>query len=438
MAKPNPTILVPGITASYLRDYYPVSPETVWAVLGKEYARAALHPDNLDYEAREPARILPDQLYEIAYKELIEELRYNLRRAEDDTVPVYPFPYDWRLPLEVVEAQLADFVEEVIERTELMRGYHPDYAADPKVNLVGHSMGGLVIAGYVNAYGERGRTDKIVSLASPFRGSFEAVIKVTTGTANLGTEPPSSREREAARLTPALYHLMPSFRHGLTVDEGLPNSLFDPGLWQPSIVDTIGELIRLHGVEPSRSKNEIRERAEALFAELLDVARKHRRRLDRFDLARAGLSTRDWLCVAGVNATTRVRLHVRNVRGKPGFDFRSTDRDNQWERGAAPEQRRLTGDGTVPFEGAVPRFLPYESLVCVAPEDFGYWEIADKVAMQAGGFHGILPNMNMLHRLIVRHLTGRPDRHGNTWGRPPPGVTAEAWDPPVPNLKPKG
>jgi len=77
MAKPNPTIVVPGITATYLRDYYPVSPETIWVVLRKDYDRAALHPDNLDYEAREPARVLPDQLYEIAYKELIEELRYN-------------------------------------------------------------------------------------------------------------------------------------------------------------------------------------------------------------------------------------------------------------------------------------------------------------------------------------------------------------------------
>jgi hypothetical protein len=49
------------------------------------------------------------------------------------------------------------------------------------------------------------------------------------------------------------------------------------------------------------------------------------------------------------------------------------------------------------------------------------------------GFHGILPNMNMLHRLIVRHLTGRPDRHGNTWGRRAPG--AARWDPPIADLE---
>jgi hypothetical protein len=38
--------------------------------------------------------------------------------------------------------------------------------------------------------------------------------------------------------------------------------------------------------------------------------------------------------------------------------------------------------------------------------------------------------MNLIHRILVRHLTGSPDKRGNTWGRPAPGV--EAWDPPLP------
>jgi hypothetical protein len=37
--------------------------------------------------------------------------------------------------------------------------------------------------------------------------------------------------------------------------------------------------------------------------------------------------------------------------------------------------------------------------------------------------------MDMLHRLIVRHFTGRPDTRGNTWGRPVPGVSN--WQPPL-------
>jgi hypothetical protein len=96
MPLPNPVVVVPGITANYLRDEYVLPPEIVWSVMTKEYERASLHPDNLRYEAIEPARVRPDQLFEVAYKELIEELKHNLREREDRPVPVYPFAYDWR------------------------------------------------------------------------------------------------------------------------------------------------------------------------------------------------------------------------------------------------------------------------------------------------------------------------------------------------------
>ena len=100
MTLAHPVIVVPGITASSLRDEYPLPPETVWSVLTKDYARISLHPDNIRYEVMEPARLRPDQLLEIAYRELIEELRYNLGTREDEPVPVYPFAYDWRQPLD--------------------------------------------------------------------------------------------------------------------------------------------------------------------------------------------------------------------------------------------------------------------------------------------------------------------------------------------------
>ncbi len=45
------------------------------------------------------------------------------------------------------------------------------------------------------------------------------------------------------------------------------------------------------------------------------------------------------------------------------------------------------------------------------------------------GFHGILPNMNMLHRLIVRFLKNEADNRKSTWGEKAPGV--KEWNPPV-------
>lgn len=424
-----PVIVVPGITATYLSDAYPLPPETVWSVLTKDYERTALHPDDPRYELREPARVQPGQIFEVAYEELIEELRYNLRDREDRPVPVYPFGYDWRQPLEQTEQQLLDFVDEVITRTALMKHYYRDgYAKDPKVNLVGHSMGGLVIAGYLQRTGNASRVAKVATLATPFQGSFEAVIKITTGTANLGTSAPSSRERETARLMPALYHLIPSFANGLETPPRLPNSLFDSAIWQPSIVETIAEFIRLHGREPGRR----REQARELFDGLLAAGHEHRQRVDAFRLEQANLQRTDWLCVVGVNAETRVNLKVVRRGRSPDFELQSSDRRNDWNKDDVA-RRRFTGDGTVPFEGALPKFLGLENLVCVSPDDYGYWEIQDRTLTQVAGFHGILPNMNMLHRLIVRHFTGRPDRRGNTWGRAAPGV--EAWDPPIRGLR---
>jgi hypothetical protein len=68
MALTYPVVVVPGITATYLRDEYQLPPELVWGLLEKDYDRVALHPDNLRYEAREPARVVPDYVFEVAYE----------------------------------------------------------------------------------------------------------------------------------------------------------------------------------------------------------------------------------------------------------------------------------------------------------------------------------------------------------------------------------
>ena len=427
-----PTIVIPGITASYLLDDYPLTPETIWSVMNRNYDRASLHPDNPRFEAIEPARVFAGQVFEIAYRELIEELRHNLRPRVDLPVPVFPFGYDWRQPLADTAVKLGAFIDEVIERTKLMRHYaKEDYGAAPKVNLVGHSMGGLVIAGYLARQGKNHRVHKVATLATPFQGSFEAVIKITTGTADLGVDAPSSREREAARLTPALYSLLPSFSAGI---EPAGTDLFQPNTWQPSILDTIEEYVRLHGVSPKDKKKQSRE----LFASLLDSARSERRLTDQLTLKNLGLKSDDWLCVIGVDSKTRVALSVTQTRGIPSFNFRSADRRNNWSTGANATARRETGDGTVPFAGALPKFLKEENIVCVTPDDYGYWEVMDRTVSATAGFHGILPNMDMLHRMLVAFLTDQAPKRDNVWGRPVPGITQPDWPGALKNMRNKG
>ncbi|MFP4173956.1 MAG: lipase/acyltransferase domain-containing protein [Candidatus Hydrogenedentota bacterium] len=436
MSLPNPVIVIPGITASGLRDEYEVAPEILWsAVRSKDYGRLTLHPDDLRYELEEPARIGVDEILKTAYGHLIHELRHNLTENRDKPVPVYPFPYDWRHPLDLIEEQLESFVQEVIARTKLMKHYHKDgYAEDPEVDLVGHSMGGLIIAGYLQRLGEKAAVGKVATLGTPFRGSFEAPIKVITGTSSLdGDVRAVSADRVAARLTPALYHLIPSFEDAIETPSSLPNDLYSVDTWQEGVIKTLAEFIRLHGLRGgnvTKRKNQAKE----LLGGILQRAKGHRGRVENLKLGQAGLEQDAWLCLVGVDSKTRVRLKIEKKGGKPFFNLTGDHRLNDWEH-SDPQRRIFTGDGTVPYLGAEASFIGRENLVCLRPDDFGYWEIADKVLLRAAGFHAILPRLNLAQRLIISHLRGEPTK--GVWGRPAPGISDSEWSPPIKNLKNK-
>ena len=152
-----PIIFVPGLFGSILQDEYEIPPEEVWRGREgtlKQYTRIRLHPVNTRYEYQEPARVMAAHILDRAeligvkaidvYTEIINHLR------DDLSIPVYPFFYDWRQHLDLLQDELAKFVEEVVARTVLMPEYKDNYTEkNGKVNLVGHSMGGLLIAGYM-------------------------------------------------------------------------------------------------------------------------------------------------------------------------------------------------------------------------------------------------------------------------------------------------
>jgi pimeloyl-ACP methyl ester carboxylesterase len=432
MPIPNPVVFVPGITASELRDEYPVDFERVWGVVSKDYERVALHPDDPRYEAKQPSRVVGDRVFRLVYGEFVEELRHNLSPKPNVPVPVFPFGYDWRQPIELTAARLAGFIDEVIARTVLLPQYDKaGYADAPKVNLVGHSMGGLVIAEYLAQARGGHRAAKIATLGSPFRGSHEAVLKVATGTADLGTNRSSSREREMARVTPALYHLIPAYPGAVAADPGLKSDLFDPEAWQPAVLQSIEYYVRLYG----RSDGPPRDRARDLFGKMLAQANAQRQRMENLKLADVGLVDDDWLAVVGVGEHTRFRLHIEDDRGKPWFDLASKDRVNTWKPGAWRDQVN-TGDGTVPYLGAQAAFLKTDKLVCVCDDDFGYWELKDRLLEGvAAGLHATLPLMNLVQRLVVSHFLGT--KFGEVWGRPAPDIGAASWNPPIRKLEMK-
>ena len=322
--------------------------------------------------------------------------------------------------------ELARFVAEVVDRTRLMRPYVKAHGDNIKVNLIGHSMGGLVISRMLTDQPPPLPVNKVATLSTPFKGSFEAIVKLTVGTGNLGRGKPSHAERRSARVTPALYQLLPAFKRGLRIDGAFPQTLFDAASWQPSLLASLTKYVRktgLPGTPPS-------ERAAALFDHMLALAKENAEAIASLDLAKHGLKAEDWLVVIGVDAETRVRQTVSNTNGKPTYVFdHKRDVVNRWDDANPPDTWWLTGDGTVPFEGAVPPFLDLDRLVLITPDDYGFEEVRDRFLTKFGGFHGILPNMNLVQRLLLRFLTGRKNRYDNIWGRAVPGVAR--WNPPM-------
>lgn len=402
-----PVIFVPGITATSLEDYYPIPPEEVWsAVLYKRYERISLHPDDIRYEAIEPARVGPYSLFGLIYEDLIEALRHDLTGTRDKPTPVFGFAYDWRQDCTRSADLLDEFVDEVLARAALIPHYRDEAF---RVDLVGHSMGGLIIADYLKRHGKKKKVRRVVSIGTPVEGSIDAIQKLATGMGSLTGENPRDRERETARTLPSIYQLLPTYRGAVKASPGLSSDLFQTKTWQPSIRKTFGEYIRLH-----HAKIE----AEVLFRQYLSAAKHLRQRVRGLSL-RSSLPEGNgaWLAIVGVGAPTQVQVKISLWQRKPWFEFQN-DID-EWPANFN------TGDGTVPLLGACPSFLDRAQLVCISPEDFSRWELKDRVLAKTTGFHAALPTVNVIQRLTVRFL--RPSFDGEVWGRRLPGVTKTLW-----------
>ncbi len=431
-----PTIVVPGITASNLRDMYPLPSVNVWTTFKKKYDRVLLHPDDLRYEYKQPSLVRPDQIYRVVYQELVEDLRDELSDMVNKEVPVYPFAYDWRKPLNETQQLLRNFIDEVIERTLLLPHYRKRFKLGDgmKVNLVGHSMGGLVIARCLTDQRDNPPpVNRVSTLATPFQGSFEAIVKLVIGTGKLGGGRPSHAERRAARVTPALYQLLPTFPVNEMFENGIDADFLNVDAWQPSILGYLSKTIKETGLHDN--SKDFESAAKQLFEGFLSQARTNKEIIENLNLADHGLENK-WLAIVGVDSETRVKVSVKYVKNRPQYVFDHSHVRNDWDMNT-PSSLKYTGDGVVPFQGARPPFLKDSNLVLVRPGDYASWEVKDNILSSISylspdiTFHGLLPNMNLVQRILLRFLKegDSRDRYGNTWGRKVPGV--DKWEPPL-------
>src|SRR5262249_48229867 len=128
-------VLIPGIMGPELR----LDGELVWPgpihslVLPYRKMDKLLNPDLTATD------LIRSYAFSLQYQALIDDLGELGFREGDRTL--FVFPYDWRKSNEQAAARLADLLDRVIE-------FH---GMDAEVNLIAHSMGGLIARYYLES-----------------------------------------------------------------------------------------------------------------------------------------------------------------------------------------------------------------------------------------------------------------------------------------------
>ena len=98
---------------------------------------------------------VPEQI--TVYDGLLNSLKINGYEEDKD---IFLFPYDWRKPLDALADDLKNFITN--------KGL-----ANKKIDMIGHSMGGLVARAYAQKYGVE-KIDKIITAGSPHFGLVDS------------------------------------------------------------------------------------------------------------------------------------------------------------------------------------------------------------------------------------------------------------------------
>ncbi len=203
MSRGTPILYIPGIMGSQL--YLPEDGRKIW------FSPAAVITDSERLDISSPLSVknngidlqtqTPLQREHGVLKQDIILIEWLCMSYPDS--PVYFFSYDFR-------RSCLDAAEELKMQIDRLVSEGTD-----AVNIVCHSMGGLVTSAYVTRYGTE-HLKKIVMLGVPFEGSYEVVRIYVTG--DLREIPNSIAEtvgitREMMAEYPGLAELIPSRKH---------------------------------------------------------------------------------------------------------------------------------------------------------------------------------------------------------------------------------
>jgi len=118
-----------------------------------------------------------------------------------ENTDLFFFPYDWRLDLEDTK----ELLKQKIDQVKLATGFD-------KVNIIAHSMGGLLVKDYVSQYGEND-IDKLIFVGTPHLGAPKAGKVLLEGD-NFGIPwLEKSTLRSLSLNSPSAYELLPTEKY---------------------------------------------------------------------------------------------------------------------------------------------------------------------------------------------------------------------------------
>lgn len=230
---PFPLVFVPGIAGSMLTGNGETGAngngEYLWPTLGAQDIRAMnLHSPVTDVQAVGIVREYDPGIggigTKIVYQPLMDYLVNRLGYVEFDLQErpermtngylqhqswaqkptLFTFPYDWRKANSSHAVKLRDYIEQI---SQLHGG--------AKVDVIAHSMGGLVLRQYLQTYGTE-KIDKVVTIGTPVWGSPKVVYRMLTGEFydSLIDWDTSTDMKAALRSMPSTAELIPPFQPG--------------------------------------------------------------------------------------------------------------------------------------------------------------------------------------------------------------------------------
>lgn len=213
VATTTPVIIVPGIMGSKLE----INGEEKWPnliaitfSLNDSFLNDLIL--NLNLESINPietSSIIRGLAGQDFFSGLFSSLENNSLEENEDS---FEFPYDWRLDVESTALELKERIDEI----KAERGVE-------KVDLVAHSMGGLLVKKYLEEFGGDS-IEKFIDIGTPHTGAPKA-FKILQYGDNFGFEKVGlnllnpNRIKEISQNMPAVYELLPSQEYFDTPDD---------------------------------------------------------------------------------------------------------------------------------------------------------------------------------------------------------------------------